>query len=96
MYEFISINQEFAFWIMKKASIISQQESLNEDQLLKIHRLLRKAVGILHEIKSNYIPRLVDTCTIGSDLDTKVIDAYIAQCSAEAQEGKKKSQIFII
>lgn len=87
MYEFISINQEYAFWLMKKASILSSKESVTEEQLKKIHRFLRKSVGVLSEIKTNYIHRLVDTCTIGSDLDTKVIDAYIAQCFAEAQEG---------
>lgn len=52
----------------------------------KIHRDIRRAYGILQEIKS-YISYLEEQRPSGSDLDTKVIDAYICQCIAEAQEG---------
>ncbi|XP_015786372.1 BRO1 domain-containing protein BROX [Tetranychus urticae] len=86
MYEFISINQEYAFWLMKKAAILAHQESPTDEQLKKIHRTSRKCVGILEEMKTNYLPRLIDTGTNGSDLDIKVMDAYISQCIAEAQE----------
>lgn len=35
-----------------------------------------------------HIPRLITPAEKGRDLETRVIDAYIIQCQAEAQEGK--------
>lgn len=35
-----------------------------------------------------HIPRLITPAEKGRDLEPRVIDAYIIQCQAEAQEGK--------
>lgn len=34
-----------------------------------------------------HIPRLITPAEKGRDLESRVIDAYIIQCQAEAQEG---------
>ncbi|XP_074596643.1 BRO1 domain-containing protein BROX-like [Brevipalpus obovatus] len=87
IYEVISICQEYAFWLMKRTSLLVMKASeLSEDQLKKIHKDLRRASGVILEMKSNFIPLLENRDPAGSDLDTKVLDAYICQCMAEAQE----------
>lgn len=73
---------------MKRTSLLVLKSSdLTEDQLKKIHRDLRRASGVILGMKSNFIPLLESREPAGSDLDTKVLDAYICQCMAEAQEG---------
>ena len=34
------------------------------------------------------MPKLIDSFESGTDADTRVLDAYIKQCTAEAQEGQ--------
>lgn len=43
-----------------------------------------------HFLQEVHIPRLITPAEKGRDLEPRVIDAYIIQCQAEAQEGKKK------
>ena len=40
-------------------------------------------------MKDTLIPQLIDKPVSGSDLDVRVVSAYLNQCTAEAQEGKQ-------
>ena len=53
-----------------------------------IHTSLRKAAGLINFVKDTLIPQLIDKPVSGSDLDVRVVSAYLNQCTAEAQEGK--------
>ena len=53
-----------------------------------IHTSLRKAAGLITWVKDVQIPQLIDKPISGSDLDVRVVAAYLNQCTAEAQEGK--------
>lgn len=37
--------------------------------------------------QNDLMPRLVEVPEKGTDLDSRILDAYINQCTAEAQEG---------
>ena len=51
-----------------------------------IHTSLRKAAGLIRFVKDTLVPQLVEKTRDGSDLDIRVIAAYLNQCTAEAQE----------
>ena len=53
-----------------------------------IHTSLRRAAGLMTFVKGTLLPQLVEKSRNGSDLDIRVISAYLNQCTAEAQEGK--------
>lgn len=61
-----------------------------------LHKILVK-VGLLsaHVLcQEVHIPRLITPPEKGQDLEQRVIDTYIIQCQAEAQEGKGPRGIF--
>ena len=51
-----------------------------------IHTSLRKAAGLINFVKDTLVPQLSGKTLDGSDLDVRVIAAYLNQCTAEAQE----------
>ena len=51
-----------------------------------MHTSLRKAAGLIKFVQDTLIPQLVEKAANGSDLDIRVISAYLNQCTAEAQE----------
>ena len=53
----------------------------------EVHSLLRRAAGIFTFVQTEFLPQLNSPPPLGSDLDPRVINAYINQCTAEAQEG---------
>ena len=57
-----------------------------------IHTSLRKAAGLINFVKDTLIPQLIEKPVSGSDLDVRVVSAYLNQCTAEAQEGKNTSK----
>ena len=54
-----------------------------------VHTSLRRAAGIIKFVQDTLVPQLVERVIDGSDLDVRVITAYMNQCTAEAQEGEK-------
>ena len=56
--------------------------------LQDIHTSLRKSAGLINFVKDTLIPQLIEKPVSGSDLDIRVVAAYLNQCTAEAQEGK--------
>lgn len=43
-----------------------------------------------------HIPRLITPAEKGRDLEPRVIDAYIVQCQAEAQEGTGRANVITV
>lgn len=60
--------------------------SLKMDEAKDIHGSLRKASGLIQFVKDHLAPQLIQKPPNGSDLDVRVISAYLNQCTAEAQE----------
>uniref|UniRef100_A0A669C618 BRO1 domain-containing protein BROX n=1 Tax=Oreochromis niloticus TaxID=8128 RepID=A0A669C618_ORENI len=60
--------------------------SVSETEAKDVHRSLKIAAGIFKNLKDVHIPRLITPAEKGRDLEPRVIDAYIIQCQAEAQE----------
>ena len=44
-------------------------------------------------LQNELVPKLSDVNENAMDTDTRVLDAYINQCTAEAQEGSKSIRI---
>lgn len=53
----------------------------------EVHSLLRRAAGIFTFVQTEFLPQLANPPPLGSDLDPRVLNAYVNQCTAEAQEG---------
>lgn len=52
-----------------------------------VHTMLRRAAGIFTFVQTEFLPQLANPPPLGSDLDPRIINAYVNQCTAEAQEG---------
>lgn len=66
------------FLIVKRNVHIVQNPIIYKVGLLFAHVLFQEV----------HIPRLITPPEKGQDLEQRVIDAYIIQCQAEAQEGR--------
>merc|ERR1719384_2708098 len=66
--------------------MVAAKPELDMDEAKKVHTSLRKAAGLIKFVQDTLIPQLVEKPAHGSDLDIRVITAYINQCTAEAQE----------
>lgn len=53
----------------------------------EVHSMLRRAAGIFTFVQTEFLPQLDNPPPLGSDLDPRVLNAYVNQCTAEAQEG---------
>uniref|UniRef100_A0A4X2LI92 BRO1 domain-containing protein BROX n=1 Tax=Vombatus ursinus TaxID=29139 RepID=A0A4X2LI92_VOMUR len=60
--------------------------SITEDEAKEVHKSLKIAAGIFKHLKENHIPKLITPAEKGRDLEVRLIDSYIIQCQAEAQE----------
>lgn len=85
-YEAGNLLMNVAFWMMKHASAVAAKEDLQMEEAKEVHTALRKASGLIAFVKDTLIPQLVEKPGEGTDLDTRVISAYLNQCTAEAQE----------
>ena len=56
------------------------------EEAKEIHKCLRTAAGVFTHVKEQIVARLLETPEKGTDLDARVLAAYIHQCTAEAQE----------
>ena len=85
-FEVANLLMNVAFWHMKHAAMIAAKDDLKMEEAKDIHTSLRKAAGHIHFVKGTLIPQLLEKPMEGSDLDLRVISAYLNQCTAEAQE----------
>uniref|UniRef100_A0A4W3JME5 BRO1 domain-containing protein BROX n=1 Tax=Callorhinchus milii TaxID=7868 RepID=A0A4W3JME5_CALMI len=86
IFELVSMGFNIGLWYTKYASRLSGKEDVNVDEAKEIHRSLKNAAGIFKFIKESQTSRLVTQPEKGTDLDSRVIETYIVQCQAEAQE----------
>jgi len=85
-FEAANMLMNVAFWHMKHAAMIAAKDDLKIEEAKDIHTSLRKAAGLINFVKDTLIPQLSDKPVNGSDLDVRVVAAYLNQCTAEAQE----------
>uniref|UniRef100_A0A8C7QRR4 BRO1 domain-containing protein BROX n=1 Tax=Oncorhynchus mykiss TaxID=8022 RepID=A0A8C7QRR4_ONCMY len=86
IFELISMAYNVAIWHTKFASRLAGKENVTEVDAKDVHRSLKFAAGIFKHLKEVHIPRLITPAEKGRDLEPRVIDTYIVQCQAEAQE----------
>jgi len=85
-FEVANMLMNVAFWHMKHAAMIAAKDDLKIEEAKDIHTSLRKAAGLINFVKDTLIPQLIEKPVSGSDLDVRVVSAYLNQCTAEAQE----------
>lgn len=85
-FERISLLFNVALWFTKHAAKNAGAEEPKMDEAKEIHKCLRVAAGIFTTIKNELVSQLVETPEKCTDLDARILDAYIQQCTAEAQE----------
>uniref|UniRef100_A0A914CXJ7 BRO1 domain-containing protein n=1 Tax=Acrobeloides nanus TaxID=290746 RepID=A0A914CXJ7_9BILA len=85
-FEALNICMNMAIWLMKHAAWISSKDEVRDNEAKAIHSCLRKAAGIFSYIleKTEKLDGLGNFP--GNDFDSKILNAYINQCTAEAQE----------
>lgn len=86
VFELLSMGFNVALWYTKYASRLAGKEDITEDEAKTVHKSLKVAAGIFKHLKESHIPKLITPAEKGRDLESRVIDAYIIQCQAEAQE----------
>ncbi|GAB1609744.1 BRO1 domain-containing protein BROX-like [Argonauta hians] len=85
IYEHASMMVNVGLWFTKHAAKLASREDLGMDDAKEVHKCLRIAAGIFTCVKNDLCPKLSDIDS-GADLDVRVLDAFIYQCIAEAQE----------
>ncbi|KAJ8355458.1 hypothetical protein SKAU_G00182520 [Synaphobranchus kaupii] len=86
VFELASMGFNVALWYTKFASRLAGKENVTEAEAKEVHKSLKTAAGIFKHLKEALIPRLITPAEKGKDLETRVIDTFIVQCQAEAQE----------
>ncbi|XP_058808931.1 BRO1 domain-containing protein BROX-like isoform X2 [Phymastichus coffea] len=86
IYEAANMSMNMGLWFMKHAAMIASKADITMDEAKEVHSMLRRAAGIFTFIQTEFLPQLSYPPPLGSDLDPRVINAYINQCTAEAQE----------
>lgn len=86
VFELVSMGFNVALWYTKYASRLAGKEDITEDEAKDVHRSLKIAAGIFKHLKESHISKLITPVEKGRDFEARVIDAYIIQCQAEAQE----------
>ncbi|KAK7105081.1 BRO1 domain-containing protein BROX-like [Littorina saxatilis] len=86
VYEHMSMAVNLALWYTKHAAKLAAKEEPDMEEAKAVHKCMRTAAGVFKFVKETLVPKLVDSFESGTDADTRVLDAYIKQCTAEAQE----------
>lgn len=61
-----------------------------------VHTILRRAAGIFTFVQTEFLPQLENPSPLGSDLDPRILNAYVNQCTAEAQEGHTNVKFIVL
>ncbi|KAL8620011.1 hypothetical protein ACOMHN_015293 [Nucella lapillus] len=86
VYEHVSMAVNLALWYTKHSAKMAAKEEPDMEEAKAVHKCMRTAAGIFKYIKETLVPKLIDSFESGTDSDTRVLDAYIKQCTGEAQE----------
>ncbi|CAH8821811.1 unnamed protein product [Trichobilharzia szidati] len=85
IFELYSIIFNVALWYTKHAAKVASSESVSEDEAKDVHLSLRTAAGLFSLLREKYMHEFTEFIK-NSDLDPNILDAYISQSLAEAQE----------
>ncbi|CAH8435203.1 unnamed protein product [Heterobilharzia americana] len=85
MFELYSVLFNVALWYTKHAAKVASSESVSEDEAKDVHLSLRSAAGLFSLLREKYMHEFTEFVS-NSDLDPNILDAYISQSLAEAQE----------
>ncbi|VDL47022.1 unnamed protein product [Hymenolepis diminuta] len=85
-YELIGMCFNLALWFSKHAAKVASSSNIETEQAVDVHKSLRNAAGLFEYIKKNLLPNMSGKFEKGSDLDPIVLESYILQSLAEAQE----------
>ncbi|XP_043283541.1 BRO1 domain-containing protein BROX-like [Venturia canescens] len=86
VYEAANMSINVGLWFMKHAAMIAAKDEVAMTDAKAVHGKLRQAAGIFTFVQTEFLPQLSNPPMLGSDMDPRVINAYINQCTAEAQE----------
>ncbi|XP_048259074.1 BRO1 domain-containing protein BROX-like [Haliotis rufescens] len=87
IFEFASMGINVALWYTKHAAKLAAKEDPDMDEAKEVHKCLRIAAGLFTYIKNDLVGQLSTEEEVkGADIDTRVLEAYINQCTGEAQE----------
>lgn len=86
VYEAANMSVNVGLWFMKHAAMIAAKDNISMNEAKDVHTMLRRAAGIFTFVQTEFLPQLAAPPPLVSDLDPRVINAYVNQCTAEAQE----------
>ncbi|XP_052275485.1 BRO1 domain-containing protein BROX-like [Dreissena polymorpha] len=89
VYEMACMAINLALWYTKHSAKFAAKEEVDMEEAKNVHKCLRMAAGVFNYVKTELAPRLTgdpNKDTGPADTDSRVLDAYINQCTAEAQE----------
>ncbi|KZC07636.1 PREDICTED: BRO1 domain-containing protein BROX-like [Dufourea novaeangliae] len=86
VYEAANMSVNVGLWFMKHAAMIAAKDDISMNEAKDVHTMLRRAAGIFAFVQTEFLPQLVNPPPLGSDLDPRILNAYVNQCTAEAQE----------
>ncbi|KAF7256231.1 hypothetical protein EG68_06562 [Paragonimus skrjabini miyazakii] len=86
LFEVCSMLFTVALWLTKHAAKVAAKDEVSQDEAKDVHLSLRQAAGIFLVLKEKYTQNLLAPPKPGHDLHTDILDAYIYQSTAEAQE----------
>ncbi|XP_031835511.1 BRO1 domain-containing protein BROX [Nomia melanderi] len=86
VYEAANMSVNVGLWFMKHAAMIAAKDDISMNEAKDVHTMLRRAAGIFTFVQTEFLPKLANPPPIGSDLDSRILIAYVNQCTAEAQE----------
>ncbi|CAH8502189.1 unnamed protein product [Dicrocoelium dendriticum] len=75
-----------ALWLTKHAAKLAAQEEISQDEAKDVYNSLRNAAGIFTLLRDQYVSNLLNAPKPGHDLSGDILEAYINQSVAEAQE----------
>ncbi|KER20791.1 hypothetical protein T265_10730 [Opisthorchis viverrini] len=86
LFEVCSMLYNVALWLTKHAAKLSAKDEVSTDEAKEVHTSLRHAAGLIQLIRDKYVSKLNSSPKPGDDLSADVMEAYIHQSVAEAQE----------
>ncbi|TGZ63799.1 hypothetical protein CRM22_006694 [Opisthorchis felineus] len=86
LFEVCSMLYNVALWLTKHAAKLSAKDEVSTDEAKEVHTSLRHAAGLIQLIRDKYVSKLNSSPKPGDDLCADVMEAYIHQSVAEAQE----------
>ncbi|OWF50492.1 BRO1 domain-containing protein BROX-like [Mizuhopecten yessoensis] len=86
VFEAASMAINIGLWYTKHAAKLAAKEEPEMEEAKEVHKCLKIAAGLFTFVKDDLISRLSENTEGAVDTDSRVLEAYVHQCTAEAQE----------